>query len=183
MSTEVIFKQVETQMEQAVAHGLQTLQRLRAGRATPDMLSHLRIDYHGTPTLLPQVATIISPDARSLHIKPWEKAFIPEIENVIQQSDLGLTPQNNGETIILHIPPLSEERRKQVLKQAKQTAEKIRIRIRSVRKEGNESLKKDADLSEDQTKQAIEQVQHLTNKFIAQLDDILRVKEQEIMTI
>lgn len=183
MLVENLLKDTEEQMKKALAHSQQSLQRIRAGRATPDMLSHLRVDYYGTSTPLTQVSSITNPNAQSLHIKPWEKDLIPEIERAVQQSDLGLTPQNNGEAVILNIPPLSEERRKQVLKQAKQEAEQGRIRIRNLRKESNEALKKDETLSEDESKQASTQVQALTDKYIGQLDEHLAAKEKEIMQI
>ena len=183
MSSDKILKEAETSMEEVLSYGEQALKRIRAGRVSPDMVSQLRVDYYGSATPLMQIAAISNPDARSLQIKPWEKDLIPEIERAIQQSDLGVVPQNNGETVILNTPPLSEERRKQVLKQAKQEAEKCRVRVRNTRKEINEVLKKDSTLNEDETKQACEKVQKLTDKYIEKTNELLSAKEKEIMRI
>ena len=183
MSVESSLGHLKAEMEKAKLYVQQALQRLRAGRARPEIVSHLKVEYYDNLTPLPQVASITTPDARSIHIKPWEKSLVAEIEKAIQQSDLGLRPQNNGETIILSIPPLTEERRKQIIKQAKQEIEQGRIHIRSIRKESNDSLKRDETLSEDDIKQATLRVQKLIDSYIGQLDQLLEEKEKEIMKI
>ena len=183
MPANSIIDALKADMEKAKTHIQQSLQRIRAGRATPDILDHIKVEYYGNATPLHQVASINSPDARSLHIKPWEKDLIPEIEKSIQKSDLGFQPQNNGDVIILSIPPLSEERRKEVIKQAKQEVEKGRVRIRSLRKDSNERVKKDTTLSEDEAKQATLQIQKLTDAYIVELDHLIRAKEKDILQV
>ncbi len=183
MSADAILTTLKAEMEKAKAHIQQTLQRIRAGRATPELLAHIKVEYYDSSTPLSQVASITSPDARSLHIKPWEKDLIPKIEKAIQQSDLGFHPQNNGETIILPIPPLSEERRRTVIKQAKQEVEQGRIRIRALRKDSNERIKKDNTLSEDEARQANLQTQNLTDAYVSALDELMNTKEKEILQI
>ena len=176
-------KETEERMEKALLYAKQCMQRVRAGRASAEIVAHLRIDYYGVSTPLAQAASITVPDARSLHIKPWEKQLIEEIERAIRQSDLDIVPQNDSETIILNIPPLSEERRKQVLKQARNEIEQARIRIRGIRKDTNEHIKQDESLSEDAKRQANTSIQALTDRFIASLDELLLAKEKEIMQI
>ena len=163
MTSDSIIENVKKQMDKSLQHVQQALQRIRAGRTTPSMLSHLQVDYYGSLTPLPQVAAVTNPDPKTLHIKPWEKSLIPEIEKTIQKSDLDITPQNNGEIIILSIPTLSEERREKVLKQAKKEAEQGRITIRGIRKGNNEAAKKDLTISQDDRKQITESIQKLTS--------------------
>ena len=179
--THTYTEQSKDRMAKAIAYTQQALQRIRAGRATPDMLSHLKVDYYGTQSPLDQAASITAPDSRTLMIKPWDKALIPEVEKAIQQSDLGLSPHNDAENVIINIPPLSEERRKQLLKQARNEAEQGRVRIRGLRKEANEAIKQDEDLNEDESRNLNNQIQDLTNHSIQQLDALLASREKEIM--
>jgi ribosome recycling factor len=143
------------------------------------------VAYYGTPTPLQQVASVTTPDARTLTIKPWERNLISEIERSIINSDLGLAPQNNGEVIILTIPPLTEERRKNLVKQAKQECESGKISIRTIRKDTNESLRKlqKDGASEDEIKRAEDTVQKLTDQYSSKVDELLVKKEAEIMTV
>ncbi|MGF1636757.1 MAG: ribosome recycling factor [Cyclobacteriaceae bacterium] len=175
----------QDQMEKAVKHAGHELTKIRAGRAMPNMLDGIMVNYYGAPTPLQQVASINTPDARSLIIKPWEKKIIGEIEKAIVNSDLGLNPQNDGEIIRLNIPPLTEERRKQLVKQVKQEAEQGKIRVRNIRKDANENLRKllKEHVSEDDVKKAEDQVQKLTDKHIEEVDKLVLQKEEEIMKV
>ncbi|MDN4166354.1 ribosome recycling factor [Cytophagales bacterium LB-30] len=172
-------------MEKTIRHTGQELTKIRAGKAMPNMLDGITIEYYGSQTPLQQIASVTTPDARTLVIKPFERKMVSEVERAIINSDLGLNPQNDGEVIRLNIPPLTEERRKNLVKQVKAESENGKISIRSIRKETNESIKKlkSDGASEDDIKRAEDKVQVLTDKFIAQIDDLIAKKEQEIMTI
>lgn len=172
-------------MQKAVDHTAAELVKIRAGKAMPNLLDGIMVTYYGAATPLQQVASVTTPDARTLAIKPWERTLISEIERSIINSDLGLAPQNNGEVIILTIPPLTEERRKLLVKQAKQETENGKISIRTIRKDTNESLRKlqKDGAPEDEVKRAEDTVQKLTDKFSAKIDELLAKKEAEIMTI
>lgn len=169
-------------MEKAVAHLKKELLNIRAGKASPAMLGSVLVEYYGAKTPLNQVANVNTPDARTISIQPFEKKLIPEIEKGIMQANLGFNPMNNGENVIINVPPLTEERRKQLTKQAKAEAEDAKIGVRNDRKTANQELKK-LDISEDQLKSAEDEVQELTDTYIARIDKILEVKEKEIMTI
>ena len=172
-------------MDSAVGHTNQELAKIRAGKAMPQMLDGLMVDYYGTPTPINQVASVNTPDARTLAIKPWEKNMIQPIEKAIINSDLGFNPQNNGEMVMINVPPLTEERRKSLVKQAKQEAENGKVSVRNARKEINDNLKqlqKDG-ASEDDIKRAEDKVQKLTDQHASQIDDLLAKKEQDIMTV
>ena len=177
--------EAEDLMDKAVHHVNFTFGKIRAGKATPGMLDGIMIEYYGNPTPLNQVSSINTPDARSIIIKPWEKSIIPEIEKSIINSDLGLNPQNDGEIIRLNVPPLSEERRLQLVKQAKNEAENGRISIRNIRKDTNDHLRKliKEHVSEDAVKNAEIDVQALTDKFIEKIEEMLQRKEQDILTV
>lgn len=172
-------------MQKAVDHTAAELIKIRAGKAMPNLLDGVMVSYYGAPTPLQQVASVTTPDARTLTIKPWEKNLIGEIEKAIINSDLGLAPQNNGEIVILTIPPLTEERRKNLVKQAKQECESGKISIRTIRKDTNESLRKlqKDGASEDEVKRAEDTVQKLTDQYSAKTDELLVKKEAEIMTV
>jgi ribosome recycling factor len=172
-------------MEKSIEHTKLELQKLRAGKAMPNMLDDLRVEYYGAMTPVGQVASINTPDARTIVVKPWEKSIIADIERAIINSDLGLNPQNDGEQIRINIPPLSEERRKILVKHAKNEAEKGKISIRNARKDANDHLKqlqKDG-VSEDLIKKAEDIIQTYTNDFSDKVDEILAHKETEIMTV
>lgn len=172
-------------MQKAVNHTAAELVKIRAGKAMPNLLDGIMVAYYGAPTPLQQVASVTTPDARTLTIKPWERNLINEIERSIFNSDLGLAPQNNGEIIILTIPPMTEERRRNLVKQAKNECESGKISIRTVRKETNESLRKlqKEGASEDEIKRAEDTVQKFTDSYSTKIDELLVKKEVEIMTV
>jgi ribosome recycling factor len=180
---ELYLEDAKDQMNKALVHVGNELSKIRAGKANPSMLDGIQVPYYGAISPLNQVSSITSPDARTLFIKPWEKGLIPEIEKAIMVANLGLTPQNDGLQIIINIPMLTEERRRQLVKQVGQECEHGRVSIRSIRKETNESLKKVKGVSEDDVKNAEETVQKLTDEYIAKIDGLLKKKEGEIMTV
>ncbi|MEH0153948.1 ribosome recycling factor [Limibacter armeniacum] len=173
------------QMNGAVDHLHNELGKIRAGKASPAMLDGLKVDYYGTPTVISQVASVSTPDARSIVIKPWEKNMLAEIEKTIRDSDLGLNPVNDGEVVRLALPPLTEDRRKDLVKQARTEGENAKVSVRNIRKKTNDSLKKlqKDGASEDAVKDAEGEVQKLTDAFVAQVDEILKKKETDIMTV
>lgn len=172
-------------MDNSVQHTRDALVKIRAGKAMPAMLEGIHVEYYGNMTPLNQVASVTTPDARTISIKPWEKTIIPEIEKAILHSDLGLNPQNDGELIRINVPALTEERRQMLVKQAKQEAENGKISIRNARKETNDALKKlkSDGASEDNIKDAEDRVQKLTDQHSASIDSILEAKEKDIMTV
>ncbi len=170
-------------MTKALNHLSSELTKIRAGKANPAMLDGVMVSYYGAMTPLNQVASATTPDARTIFIKPWEKGLIPEIEKAIINANLGLNPQNDGQQVIINIPMLTEERRKQLVKQVGHECEHGRVSIRNIRKETNEQLKKVKGVSEDDIKRAEDKVQKLTDEFIAKVDALLKKKEAEIMTV
>ena len=171
------------QMQKALEHLEKELTKLRAGKASPAMLSTVRFDYYGSSTPISQAANIGTPDARTLTIQPWEKKLIQEIEKAIINSNLGFAPSNNGDMIIINIPPLTEERRKELAKLAKAEAENAKVSIRNARKDANNDMKKNEEASDDLKKQYEDRIQGLTDKFVTKTDEILSAKEKEIMTV
>jgi ribosome recycling factor len=180
---ELYLDDAKSQMNKALQHVGHELGKIRAGKANPSMLDGILVSYYGTSTPLNQVSSMTTPDARTIFIKPWEKGMIPEIEKAILTANLGLNPQNDGQQVIINIPMLTEERRKQLVKQVGHECEQGRISIRTVRKETNEELKRIKGVSEDDVKNAEERVQEMTNEFIAKIDALMKKKEGEIMTI
>jgi len=180
---ELYLDEARTQMSKAFQHVVIELGKIRAGKANPSMLDGIMVSYYGTNTPLNQVSSLTTPDARTIFIKPWEKGMIPEIEKAILTANLGLNPQNDGQQVIINIPMLTEERRKQLVKQVGHECEHGRISIRAVRKETNEELKRIKGVSEDDVKNGEERVQEMTNEFIAKIDALMKKKEGEIMTI
>ncbi|MBE7639474.1 MULTISPECIES: ribosome recycling factor [Salegentibacter] len=179
---EFIIDSAKEGMENAIEHLKKQLQNIRAGKANPAMLGSVKVEYYGALTPLQQVANVNTPDARTISVQPFEKKLIPEIEKGIMQANLGFNPMNNGENVIINVPPLTEERRKQLTKQAKAEAEDAKIGVRNDRKSANNELKK-LDISEDAQRDAENEVQELTNTYISRIDSILENKEKEIMTI
>lgn len=182
---ELYLDEAKQLMEQSLDHVHQEFRKIRAGKASPTMLEGLLVQYYGNPTPINQVASISTPDARTIMIKPWEKNVLGDIERAIMNSDLGLNPQNDGEVVRLNIPPLTEERRVQLVKQAKSEAENGKISIRNVRKDTNEHIKgllKD-HVSEDEVKRGEDRVQELTDEYTTKIDDAFHSKEKEIMTV
>jgi ribosome recycling factor len=161
-----------------------SLAKIRTGRANLGMLDGIRVDYYGTPTPLNQVAALAVPDPRLITIKPWEKSMVGEIEKMIRASDLGLQPQSDGELVRVPIPPLTEERRRDLVKGAKGKAEEAKVAIRASRRDANElvkQLQKDGDVPEDDAKKGLKKIQDETDACIKQVDDILAAKEKEIL--
>ncbi|QCX37184.1 ribosome recycling factor [Aureibaculum algae] len=177
-----IIDTAKEQMDNAVEHLIKELANIRAGKASPAMLRGVMVDYYGTKTPLSQVANVNTPDARTLSVQPWEKNMLQEIERGIMFANLGLNPMNNGDYIIINVPALTEERRKNLAKQAKSETENDKISIRNARRDANHDIKK-LDISEDLQKIGEEEIQVLTNKYIKTIDDLFDIKEKEIMTI
>lgn len=169
-------------MDAAVKHLEKQFLNIRAGKASPAMLGSVMVDYYGSQTPLSQVANVNTPDGRTITVQPWEKSMLQEIERGIMVSNLGFNPMNNGDTIIINVPPLTEERRKELAKQAKAEAEDAKVGIRSARKDANNEIKK-TDVSEDLQKNAEIDVQELTNTYVDKIEKTLSVKEEEIMTV
>ncbi|MGG6230120.1 ribosome recycling factor [Tenacibaculum sp. SDUM215027] len=169
-------------MDKAISHLEKELAGIRAGRATPAMLSTIMVDYYGSQTPLSQVANVNTPDARTIAIQPWEKNMLQEIEKAIMLANIGFNPMNNGENIIINVPPLTEERRKGLAKQAKAEAEHAKVGIRNARKDANNEIKK-VDISDDMKKNTEAQVQTLTDDYVKIIDEKYTVKEKEIMTV
>ena len=159
---------------------------IRAGRANPHVLDKLRVDYYGAPTPIQQVANVTVPEARSLMIAPWEPSMIKEIEKAIMNSDLGVTPNNDGKSVIINFPELTEERRKDLVKDIKKKGEAAKVAIRNIRRDANDALKKmnkASEISEDELKTNEDKVQKLTDKYIADIDKAIETKSKEILTV
>lgn len=169
-------------MEHALAHLEKEMLNLRAGKANPIMLASVKVDYYGTMTPISQVANINTPDGRTLTVQPWEKGMLQELEKAILVANLGFNPMNNGESIIINIPPLTEERRRDLAKLAKSETENAKIGIRAARKDANDEIKK-SNASEDIQKNYEIDVQELTDEYNAKADEIFRIKEKEILTV
>jgi ribosome recycling factor len=180
---ELYLEEAKDQMARALAHVSSELVKIRAGKANPSMLDGIMVEYYGVNSPLGQVSSITTPDARSLFIKPWEKGLIQEIERAIMAANLGLTPQNDGHQVIINIPMLTEERRKQLVKQVGQECEHGKVSVRSIRKDINEQLRKIKGVSEDDVINAEEVVQKLTDDSILKIDAFMKKKEAEIMTV
>ncbi len=182
---EFILDTAKESMNGSIAHLEKEFLNIRAGKATPAMLGGVFVDYYGSQTPLSQVANVNVPDARTITIQPWEKSMLQPIEKAIMIANLGFNPMNNGDNIIISVPPLTEERRRDLVKQAKSEAEDAKIGIRNARKDANTDIKKlEKDgVSEDACKSAEDDVQELTNSFIKKIDDLLVVKEAEIMKV
>ena len=177
--------EADENMKKAANHVVDEFKKIRAGKANPTMLDGLMVEYYGNNTPVNQVSSITTPDARTIMIKPWEKKMLGEIEKAVMNSDLGLNPQNDGEVVRLNIPPLTEERRKQLVKQAKNEAENGKVSVRNVRKDANDSIRKltKEGVSEDMVKDGEESVQQLTDKYTNRIESLLEDKEKEIMTV
>ncbi|PWL39347.1 ribosome recycling factor [Flagellimonas aquimarina] len=177
-----IIDSAKESMDGSISHLEKALVKIRAGKASPVMLSTVMIEYYGSVTPLSQVSNINTPDARTISVQPWEKSILQDIETAITNSNLGFNPMNNGEMIIINVPPLTEERRVQLVKQAKAEAEDAKVSIRSARQEANKEIKA-LDISEDLQKNAEVDIQELTDTYSKKVDAILGVKETEIMKV
>lgn len=177
-----IIDTAKEQMDNAVLHLEKELRNIRAGKATPSMLAGVSVDYYGSQTPLSQVANVNTPDARTISVQPWEKSMLHEIEKGIMNANIGFNPMNNGEMIIISVPPLTEERRIQLAKQAKSEAEHDKVSIRNARKDANNEIKK-VEISDDMKANAESNVQELTNSYIKKIDEMYAKKEVDIMTV
>lgn len=180
-----VIEHCKERMDAAIKHLEKELVHIRAGKASPSMLDGVQVEYYGTMTPLNQVSNVSTPDARTIAIQPWEKGLIPVIEKAVLAANLGFNPDNNGEIIRINIPALTEERRKQLVKQVSQEGETAKVSIRTARKDANDSLKKllKEGLSEDMEKDAEEEVQKMTDSYGKKVDALVEVKEKDIMTI
>lgn len=181
-----VLKDMEERMTKAVATLKKDLAALRAGRANPALLEKVVVDYYGTPTPVNQLANISAPEPRLLQIQPWDKSSLKEIERAIQQSDLGLTPSNDGSIIRIVIPPLTEERRRELVKLAGKEGEEAKVAIRNIRRDANEEIKKlekAGSISEDESRRHQETIQKTTDKFIAEVEKLVKEKEKDIMEV
>jgi len=187
MATAQAVKQKTTErMEHALEHLKRDLAGLRTGRASVALLDGIKVDYYGNPTPLRQVANVAIPESRLITIQPYDLKMIREIEKAIQTSDLGLTPSNDGKLIRVPIPPLTEERRKELIKVCKKHGEEVKVQVRGFRRDGNDELKKlqkDAQLTEDELRKSEAEVQKLTDQYVQKIDDVLKKKESEILEV
>ncbi len=181
-----LYKPIEEKMKKTINVLKDNLAGIRAGRANPAILDKLTIDYYGAPTPIQQIATVSVPEARVILIQPWEAKLLKDIEKEIQKSDIGINPNNDGKVIRLVFPALTEERRKELTKQAKKEGEESKVAIRSIRRdsiEGMKAKKKSGEITEDDLKDAEKDIQNLTDKFIADIDKIIEAKDKEIMEV
>ncbi len=187
MTEEINFciEEAKERMEKAISHLDDELRVIRAGKANPAMLSTIMVDYYGSMTPLQQVSNVGTLDARTITVQPWEKAMIGPIEKAILTANLGFNPQNNGEVIRIAVPPLTEDRRKQLVKQVKNEGENARVSIRNARRDANDEVKKmqKDGLPEDMAKNAESEIQKLTDGFNKKVDELLAKKEEEILTV
>jgi len=173
-------------MDKSVEALRREYQKIRTGRANLGLLDDVRIDYYGTPSPLSQVATLSVPEPRTITLQPWETKMIPIIEKAIMNANLGITPANDGKVIRLNLPALTEERRKDIVKQLKKTAEEAKVAVRNIRRDAIDELKKlekNKKISEDDLKRAEKEVQDVTNSFVAKIDDVLAHKEKEVLEV
>ncbi|MGQ1889441.1 ribosome recycling factor [Thermophagus sp. OGC60D27] len=182
---QILIESAEEKMQKTINHLDRELGKIRAGKADPRILEGVMVEYYGNMTPLNQVASINTPDPRTIAIQPWEKGMIASIEKAIMNANLGLNPDNNGDIIRINIPPLTEERRHNLVKQVKKEGEEARISIRSIRRETNDELKKlkKEGLPEDIEKNAEDDVQKLTDKYAKKIDTMLEEKEKDILTV
>lgn len=184
--TDDVIKDAKARMQKAVEATRREFAAIRTGRATPALLEQVKVDYYGVPTPVNQVATISVPEPRLLVVQPWDKSVVKDVERAILKSELGLTPNSDGHVIRLPIPPLTEERRRDLVKVVRKQAEEGRVAIRNIRREAKEmieELEDEGEVSEDAAKRAVEELQKLTDEFIAVADQALGVKEKEIMEV
>ncbi|MEJ2665167.1 MAG: ribosome recycling factor [Spirochaetia bacterium] len=183
---EKVFSNSEESMKKVITSLVHEFNTLRTGRASAALFDSIKIDYYGQKTPLNQVATISVPEARLVVIQPWDKSILSEIEKTLQKSELSINPNNDGKVIRINIPPLTEERRKELVKVAKNKAEQMRVSVRNIRREANEEykqLQKNSDIGEDESKRGIEEIQKLTDKYIEEINKLLEEKEKEILEI
>ncbi len=181
-----IYDYAKEHMDKSIEAMKRDFATLRTGKVTTAIVDNIKIDYYGTPTPLNQVGNVIATDATTISITPWEKSMLSEIEHAIQQANIGVNPNNDGDFIKLFFPPMTVEQRQEIVKQAKAMAEKAKIAVRNVRKEANDRIKKlekDKEVSEDEGKRAHDQVQKITDEHIARIDEVLAAKEADILKV
>lgn len=186
MPSKEILQTAEEKMQKAYDSMCQDFAVMRAGRADPAILDKIMVDYYGTPTPIAQMASISAPEARLLAVQPWDRSMLKVIEKAIQASDLGINPNNDGQTIRLAIPPLTEERRRELVKNCGKRAEEAKVSVRNIRRDVNDKLKaleKKNEASEDEVKNALEQSQKQTDEFIKKIDETLKKKEKDILAV
>lgn len=185
MTKDIVIK-ARSAMDKAIESLKKDFTKVRTGRASVSLLDDVRVDYYGTPTPLSQLGTLAVPEPRLITIQPWEKKLLPEIEKAIFKADLGLTPNSDGQLIRMAIPPLTEDRRKEMVKMLKRMAEEAKVAVRNIRRDANDAVKKlakDKEISEDDAKRVEKEIQDLTDKFVARADEVVAVKEKEVMEI
>ncbi|AJE02978.1 ribosome recycling factor [Geobacter pickeringii] len=184
--TKEVIADMKNHMEKSVESLRREYQKVRTGRASTGLLDEIKVEYYGNPSLLNQVATLAIPEPRTITIQPWEAKMIPVIEKAIMNANLGFTPANDGKVIRISLPPLTEERRKDIVKMLKKLAEEAKIAVRNIRRDaidGLKKLEKDKQISEDDLKRAEKDVQDVTNSFVAKIDEVLAHKEKEVMEV
>ena len=181
-----IFNETKDHMQKSIEAMKKEFLTLRTGKVTTAIVDNIKVDYYGVPTPLNQVANITALDATTIAINPWEKSMLPEIEKAIQQANIGVNPNNDGDFIKLYFPPMTAEQREEIVKQAKAMAEKAKVAVRNVRKDSNNKIKrleKDKEISEDEAKRALDEIQKLTDEHIAKIDEALKIKESDIKRV
>lgn len=181
-----IFEQTQANMEKSIDALKRDFSSLRTGKVTTGIVDNIKVDYYGTMTALTQVGNVIATDATTISITPWEKTLLPVIEKAIQEANIGVNPNNDGDFIKLFFPPMTSEQRQEIVKQAKGMVEHAKVSIRNVRKEGNDQIKKlekDKELSEDESKKAQAEIQKITDAFVAKVDETFKTKEADILKV
>lgn len=184
--TKDVINNMSTHMDKTIDALRKEYQKVRTGRASTGLLDEIRVDFYGTPSPINQVATLAVPEPRTITLQPWDAKMIPVIEKAIMNANLGLTPANDGKVIRLNLPPLTEERRKDIVKQLKKLAEDAKVAVRNIRRDAIDELKKqekDKKISEDDLKRAEKEVQDVTNSHVAKIDEVLVHKEKEVMEV
>ncbi len=183
---EEIYEETKDHMEKSIEAMKRDFATLRTGKVTTQIVDNIKVDYYGTPTPLNQVGSVVVQDATTIAINPWEKSMLPAIEKAIQEANIGVNPNNDGDFIKLFFPPMTVEQRQEIVKQAKQMAEKAKVAIRNVRKESNNKIKRlehDKEISEDEMKRGLDQIQKFTDEYIAKVDESLKAKEADILKV
>ena len=181
-----IFEQTQENMDKSIDALKRDFASLRTGKVTTGIVDNIKVDYYGTMTALTQVGNVIATDATTISITPWEKTLLPVIEKAIQEANIGVNPNNDGDFIKLFFPPMTSEQRQEIVKQAKGMVEHAKVSIRNVRKDGNDQIKKlekEKDISEDESKKAQDQVQKITDEFVAKVDETFKTKEADILKV
>ncbi|WP_292664540.1 ribosome recycling factor [Nitratifractor sp.] len=183
---EEIYQETKDHMEKSIEAMKRDFATLRTGKVTTQIVDNIKVDYYGTPTPLNQVGSVVVQDATTIAINPWEKSMLSAIEKAIQEANIGVNPNNDGDFIKLFFPPMTVEQRQEIVKQAKQMAEKAKVAIRNVRKESNNKIKRlehDKEISEDEMKKGLDQIQKFTDEYIAKVDESLKAKEADILKV